>query len=336
MDFDDLDAEAEARIDAGEEVSGYLKVNGQPPRGTVLEKIKRTKRLPKDGMLPEKSQALLPTHSNFKDIKPKLRLLCFYGAGDNVGSGWAAIAHEVESDAIEVATYEWPGHGIREKEPLQKTLEGLCDDAFDAVKDAMDGGSFAVLGHSIGCLLATAVCERARRELNCEPVYAIMLERGSPNFPVLSSTGQDLLRNHIDEFLALYGVAFVSAIGGEHGRAMWQHDMELENDTREVGWYKYSCPILSVCALRNYAMEMNKDNLDEKSTIFKQTREEKISYFGTSYNFSRDMYEAWAEWTTHNEGATVLYVDADHYGVKSHKEVRRAMWKGLRDIVNKF
>merc|ERR550532_2178805 len=163
-----------------------------------------------------------------------------------------------------------------------------------------------------------------------------MLERGAPQFPVLSKSGQDMLRNSIDEFLAAYGVAFVAAIGGDHGRAMWQHDMELENDNREVGWYKYPCPVLSVCAMRNYGMEFNADKLYEKNKAFKMTRETMISYYGTSYNFSRDMYEAWADWTTHKDGARVLYLDADHYGVKSHADVRRAMWKSLREIIYKF
>mmetsp|Transcript_96206 Transcript_96206/g.299701 ORF Transcript_96206/g.299701 Transcript_96206/m.299701 type:complete len:146 (+) Transcript_96206:634-1071(+) len=145
-----------------------------------------------------------------------------------------------------------------------------------------------------------------------------------------------MLRNRIDEFLAAYGVPFVAAIGGDHGRAMWQHDMELENDNREVGWYKFSCPILSVCACRNYGMEEHSDTLDEKSKQFKKFREEQVSYYHTSYNFTRDMYEAWNDWTTHKDGAQVLYVDADHYGVKTHPEVRRAMWKGLRDVISKF
>jgi len=246
------------------------------------------------------------------------------------------MAHEVESNEIEMATYEWPGHGVREKEQLLKTLDDLRDDAFEALKEIMDTGSFAVLGHSIGCLLATAVCERARRELNVEPLYAIMLERGAPQFPVLSPSGQDMLRNRIDEFLGAYGVAFVAAIGGEHGKAMWQHDMELENDNREVGWYKFSCPILSACAMRNYGLVMNEDKLDEKNKMFKKVREEQVSYYGTSYNFSKDMYVAWNEWTTHKDGAQVLYVDADHYGVKTDKEVRRVMWRSLRELLYKL
>eukprot|EP00408_Alexandrium_pacificum_P019812 CAMPEP_0171201088 /NCGR_PEP_ID=MMETSP0790-20130122/24313_1 /TAXON_ID=2925 /ORGANISM="Alexandrium catenella, Strain OF101" /LENGTH=336 /DNA_ID=CAMNT_0011666483 /DNA_START=41 /DNA_END=1051 /DNA_ORIENTATION=+ len=333
MDFDDLDAEAETRVAAGEQVAGYIKLNNQPPKGQVLERIRRTKRLPKDSHLPERARNLLPAVSATKELAPKLRLLCFYGAGDNVAATWAAMAHETDGNEIEVATYEWPGHGIREKEPLQSTLDGLCDDAFESVKEAMDTGSFAVLGHSIGCLLATAVCERARRELNVEPLYAIMLERGAPQFPVLSPSGQDMLRNKIDDFLGAYGVAFVAAIGGDHGRAMWQHDMELENDNRQVGWYKFSCPILSVCALKNYNMDLYADQLDEKSKAFKQVREEYVSYYHTSYNFSKDMYEAWSEWTTHKDGAHVLYADADHYGVKTDAHVRRLMWKALRETI---
>merc|ERR1711997_537811 len=120
------------------------------------------------------------------------------------------------------------------------------------------------------------------------------------------------------------------------GKAMWQHDMQLENDNREVGWYTFSCPILSVCALRNYNLALHSEFLDEKSKLFKQVREEQVSYYHTSYNFSKEMYEAWNEWTTHKDGAQVMYVDADHYGVKSDKDVRRAMWKALREIIYKF
>merc|ERR1719245_3007860 len=48
-------------------------------------------------MLPEKARNLLPNPP--VPLRPKLRLLCFYGAGDNVAALWAQMAHDVHTEA---------------------------------------------------------------------------------------------------------------------------------------------------------------------------------------------------------------------------------------------
>lgn len=331
MDFDDLEAEAESRIAAGEEVQGFARENNQPPRGTILELMKRGGRVPKDKSLPEKSRKMLPPWSEpLKEREPKLRLLAFYGAGDQLAAGWAAWAHECPPD-IEMATYEWPGHGVREEEDLRKTLDSLRDDAFEGFKDVMDTGHFAVLGHSIGCLLATAVCEKAERELNVKPNFAIMLERAPPDIGVLSPKGVELLTNDPKGFCDLYAGPFIYSIGGQHAVDMWAHDMFLENDNRDRGFYTYPCPVLTVCALKNYFEETIPE--EQKTKEYNEVMDIKkaILMRGTTFNFSREQFESWKEWTS--EACEVLYVDTDHYGVKQHAKVREKIYSGLKKVM---
>lgn len=345
MDFDDLDAEAERRRAEGEEVLGHVVLNNQPPTGTILPPVQRNRRLPPDSLLPLQVQKLLPPR-NGEDLKvrePKLRLLCMYGAGDSVVQEWCHMQHEAPS-YIEMVTHELPGHGVRSDERAKTTLQEVADDAFEAFREAMDTGHFAVIGHSIGCLIATALCERAKRELNVDPVLAIMLERAPPNLAVHSDYGLELLKSEPLEFLKIYnkqiakGIESYKAIDkdntGEHWKHMldmWGNDLQIENDNREVGWYTFPCPILAFASPVVRVKDATQEQLDSVEGFFKiRTARDYVGHFAP------ECFEEWKQWTSHPEGATVVPIDADHFGIKKNERCRRRIWDALDKIVSRF
>lgn len=64
----------------------------------------------------------------------------------------------------------------------------------------MKTGCFALLGHSIGALMAIKVAKRARRELGVEPVLVVMLERGAAQHPLFTEKGAQWLREEPASF----------------------------------------------------------------------------------------------------------------------------------------
>lgn len=345
MDFDDLEEEAERRLAQGEEVLGHVVLNRQPPKGTVLPPMPRSFRVPSDTMLPSRVQATLPPRSGekLKERLPKLRLLCMYGAGDSINQEWCYMQHDAP-EFVEMATHELPGHGTRSKEAPKTTLQEVVDDAFEGFKEAMETGVFAVIGHSIGCLIATGLCERAKRELNVEPLYAIMIERGAAHFPVHSEFGLNLLRTRPLDFLKIYSPPTAKAIetfkaadkektgeGWKHVLDMWGNDLQIENDTREVGWYKFPCPVLAFNSPVTRFRECSQEQLKEAEP-FRKIRTER-DYLG---HFAPEHFEAWSEWTEHPDGAAVVPVDADHFGIKRHERCRRRIWADLEKLFENF
>lgn len=254
----------------------------------------------------------------------------------------------MEQDApleVDMATHEPPGHGTRKKEPVSTTLEAFGGDAFDAFREAMDTGSFVLLGHSIGCLAATYIAERAKRELNVEPLLAIMIERGAPHLPAFSEYGLNMLKTDPLRFLKIRDPSTAKAIEmgpkeegeefssfGEQVLRMWGNDLQIENDTRPIGWYKFPCPILVFRCPAYYKKDMPKEVLDaQKDNMEIHSERDFVGHFG------KEWCEAWSEWTDHPRGAPTWCIDgSNHMSIKSNAEVRRIIWSELGDLFKKL
>lgn len=322
MDFDDLDDLAPVVI------------NNQKPKGDVLDPIERTYRAPVDNMLDERVQKRLPAP---KERSPKLRLLITMGAADNVCQEWVYMAHDAPED-IEVIVHEPPGHGTREKEEVCTTLEALGDDAFTAFKEAMDTGAFVLLGHSIGCLVSVYVGERAKRELNVEPELVILMERGAAHIPAFSDYGYELLKKDPLMFMQIRdpstakGCAMENEIGKQALR-MWGADLQIENDTREVGFHKFSCalkcyrcPVLPFKLCSEEVMKHSEENIK----IHNQTKD----YLG---HFGPREFEEWSMWTDHPDGATTVVVEeSNHMTIKTVPGPRTEIWAALKEIIKSW
>lgn len=90
------------------------------------------------------------------------RLFCIPHAGGNAFF-YRPLA-EICPDSIEVIALELPGRGRRSREPLRRSVTELVDDLFAQLEPLLADGPYAILGHSMGGLLAYLCTVRLRAE----------------------------------------------------------------------------------------------------------------------------------------------------------------------------
>mmetsp|Transcript_27790 Transcript_27790/g.52148 ORF Transcript_27790/g.52148 Transcript_27790/m.52148 type:complete len:350 (+) Transcript_27790:36-1085(+) len=349
MDFDDLDDEINKRVQEGEDVACHVVENMQPVKGTVLPKMIRTNLLPDFSRLPERVKKTMPPYNGKPpgERSPVLRLLCIHGAADAYSVDWCDLEEEAPPE-VEVATHEFPGHGHREREPFCKTLDELCDDCFEAFRDAMNTGAFVLLGHSIGALVAIKISKRARAELGVEPVSVIMLERGAAQHPLFTEAGAEKLRTDPVNFFEHWNptVFKLYKSAGDVGKRtmdMWAVDQILDQDAIEVGYHTFRCPLTAFAADDSWNLWMKIDDMDEEKAAlmrknvgigaYKEEKDGKL-FFG---HFPEWTYKGWKDWTEHPKGCrVVLCRDCDHMSVKKNAHFKEALWKLLKDAVASF
>ena len=84
-----------------------------------------------------------------------MQLFCFTVAG-----GTGAFFDRLEeacAGQIDFVKLEYPGHGLRRKEKLCDTVQELTADLYEQIKDRYSGGGYALLGYSMGCIVALEV-----------------------------------------------------------------------------------------------------------------------------------------------------------------------------------
>jgi len=436
MDFDDLD-----------EVAPVAE-NKQPPTGTVLDWVVRNEKIPgltnsthrfSEKVLRELDPATRTAVVDRSDRKraptAKLRLLCIHGVADSYEQSWFQLEAESPSE-IEVVIHEFPGHGRRDGEPVMSSIQELTEDAFDAFRDAMETGSFAFLGHSIGCLVALELAKRAQEELNVKPVAVIMVERGAPQFPLWTEKGLKALSNEefslevdakstSDSGLELKSVDLDGAggkevilmintvsdeiskkwaaggssnevrhkdeimrVNGESGNAdllraelckaadaggkvkldvlrrphdflnlhqpvvllmckagpnrtflRWQRSWVCENDTREVGYFSFGCPLVAMGADSMVEAFCDRKSLDPYNkavfeyggAYFKTEGKDGRVFIG---HFPRETFPPWKDWTEIPEGFKYVECPAcDHMTIKDNRMFKRTIWDTLMEQV---
>ncbi|CAE7756095.1 grsT [Symbiodinium microadriaticum] len=318
MDFDDLDEEISKRVQEGEAVAGNFVENRQPVKGTVLPKMRRTHQLPDFSRLPDRVKKTLAPYNGkaVSERSPVLRLLCIHGAADAYSVDWCNLEEEAPPE-VEVATHEFPGHGHRDAEPFCVTLDELCDDCFDAFRDAMDTGAFALLGHSIGALVAIKIAKRARAELGVEPVAVIMLERGAAQHPLFTEVGAERLRSDPASFFEYWNpmVFKLYKSAGDIGKRtldMWQKDQLMDQDAIEVGHHTFKCPLTAFAADGSWDSWVTLKDLDEKEAALTQQNIEagayRIEKDGKAFagHFPAWTYDGWKDWTEHPKGCNIV------------------------------
>mmetsp|Transcript_42970 Transcript_42970/g.68070 ORF Transcript_42970/g.68070 Transcript_42970/m.68070 type:complete len:350 (+) Transcript_42970:93-1142(+) len=349
MDFDDLDEEIEKRVEAGEEVACQVIENLQPVKGTTLPLMARSLKLPDFSRLPAAKKKALPPY-NGQSVPPRepvLRLLCIHGAADSYAADWCVLENEAPPN-VEVAMHEFPGHGHRDTEDFLTTLDELVDDCFDAFKEAMNTGAFALLGHSIGALMAIKVAKRARSELGVEPVLVVMLERGAAQHPLFTDSGAQWLRDDPVTFFEVWNPTIYKLYksAGEVGARtlkMWATDQIMDQDAIEVGFHRFKCPLLAVGAQHSWQHWEKLDELTPeakewiktKATIGAYMKEKDDKIFHG--HFPEWTYEGWQEWTEHPAGCRIVECkEANHMDIKINPHFTTELWKTLKQVTDAF
>jgi medium-chain acyl-[acyl-carrier-protein] hydrolase len=110
----------------------------------------------------------------------KLKLFCLPYAG-----GTAVIFKEWEKRlpaGIEIKAIEYAGHGKRSNHPLYKDVNEAIEDVYRLISaEIMDGGSYAIFGHSMGAMLAYEVAQKIRQHNLPMPIHIFFSGRGVPH-----------------------------------------------------------------------------------------------------------------------------------------------------------
>lgn len=334
MDFDDLDDAVASDPRPGV----YVPKEFFPP-------IPRNFRLPDFNSVPERLSKVAGYEKLHLEAKPKVTMRAFviYGAGDT----WYAWAHFAKNAPAfcEVAVHEWPFHGSRDEEDAITTLDAMTNDAFTGMKPAMEqhakggrieGAPFALIGHSIGCLVVLGLAKKLLEEMGLTPACVVMLDRPAPHVPLHSEFGQKIRDEDPWQFMKDYNSMVWQAAkgaGGEKGERMikmWVDDVTIGSDTRPVDWFKFTCPLMLCIALDNFAIELQKESEDPQVREQYAIRDKLMgSPPGCAMDCNAEQYQAWLEWVTTPDQFITKQIKASHINIKNNQTALDAIWELL-------
>ena len=110
----------------------------------------------------------------------KIKLFCFPYAGGSsvVYDKWKKHL----SNSIELIPIEYPGRGRKFTAPLCKNINEIVEDAFDSVKNHLDGSSFSFWGHSMGALIAYELSHKFKQLNYVAPVHIFFFRQASTSY----------------------------------------------------------------------------------------------------------------------------------------------------------
>lgn len=348
FDFDEMEAEAAARLENGVEDEPALlalAASVDPPRawtGALLPPMRNLSRpgckncwpsvrdLPK--YLP-KMQLTEPAGSG----QCKLRLFCFYGAGDSVAN-WVNFMMQMPAWA-DIAIFEAAGHGLRSHENGIESVLDCAKEAFTALtpilndhafEGNLEGAPFAFVGHSMGVQVAIEVAVLCKRTLGLEPCSLFCIDRGAPHLKLYTDEGYEMLcSDEPQEFFEgfnpmIYRLMLRPTRHGEKETErmirMWQNDLTRSQEhIWQEGCHVFRCDIHVFRAIHNFALD-HQAKLGPLNPDFVRYHEIncKITCSGSesSSPWSWDSYEDWKKWTAGE--CCVHDVEAGHVEVKDH------------------
>ncbi|MFD0319167.1 thioesterase II family protein [Streptomyces flavalbus] len=111
-----------------------------------------------------------------------MRLFCLPYAGGSaprVYRGWTALL----PDSVDVRPLELPGRGARMAQTPCTSVDALVDDLVPTVLAALDGGPYALFGHSLGGLLAFELARRLEHVHGRPPAHLLVSAFEAPDAP---------------------------------------------------------------------------------------------------------------------------------------------------------
>jgi len=256
MDFDDLDAEIDQRIADGD-------VEGLGDLAATLGKKQLKTFVPENGMKPIPRDHRLPISgegaASLQDPARQiyLRVFIFYGPGEKAETykfvetfpGW-----------MEAAVYEMPGHGSRNQESCAEDLDALADDAWEAVRPAMEevcegaemeGAPFVFIGSSIGAQVMTCVAKKTLLKFGMVPAQVFVLDRAPLQYSLLSDDGKAALESDPMDVLKAFDFNAYPAME----KPIWTKDLSYATEVRDPFFHKFECDLMVITADRNNELE---------------------------------------------------------------------------------
>lgn len=108
-------------------------------------------------------------------------------------------------DSLQIAAIDLPGRGRRFCEPLLKNLHDMADDAFGQVREGLNGGAYAIYGHSMGAWIAYLLVKRIIREGCPPPRHLFVSGRACPSVRGKEKNWHLLPRAEFLEILKRFG-----------------------------------------------------------------------------------------------------------------------------------
>lgn len=125
----------------------------------------------------------------------KFKLFCFPYAGGasavfNPWKNW--LDRDIELRAVELA-----GRGKRIYDPLYTSIFHAVDDVYEMIKDELPLGPYALMGHSMGCIIAYELVQKLRKQNEALPAMVFFSGRGAPHLS--KKEEEDMYYNLPDE-----------------------------------------------------------------------------------------------------------------------------------------
>ena len=138
-----------------------------------------------------------------------LRVFCFPFAG---GTGLAYKSWFDLDPCLDFVPLDYPGRLLREGEPALASVQALADQLFDEIRHELTR-PFALLGTSLGALVALEVCARCERE-SAAPVLLVLCSCAAPSrLPKSRSIGSLPDEAFVAQLAKLYGGAAETLLG---------------------------------------------------------------------------------------------------------------------------
>jgi surfactin synthase thioesterase subunit len=113
----------------------------------------------------------------------RLMLFCIPYAGGSamIYNRWKGLLDE----RIELVPLELAGRGKRYQEPFHHSFSEALEDLYSQTEEFLDGGPYAIFGHSMGSLLAFELAHRLQSAKAIPPLHHLFLSgRDAPNYSV--------------------------------------------------------------------------------------------------------------------------------------------------------
>ncbi len=206
----------------------------------------------------------------------KVRLYCLAHAG-GAASVFLAWKRLLGGD-IDLHPIELSGRGKRNSEPLYSSMDEAVSDVYSKISAGLDEMPYAIIGHSMGTVLAYELVRKFRSHAKSEPVHIFFSGRFAP-YLKKSNTRLHTLPDHelIEKF---------SEIGGLSANILENEELKnyllpiLRSDCMIVETYNQNQPIVKInCGITVLTGDQDSAVLPHEIDSWQECSSKKCEYY---------------------------------------------------------